>query len=239
MSKKLNRRQCQIIAHQGSSFQAPENSIPAFTIAGQNDFYGIESDVQTTKDRHFLMFHDETLDRQTAGRGFIKHKNYDEIKDYRLTGGQKIEEYPNEPIPKLEDYLRICKEYGKVPIIEIKEVIEPEDLIKIVELTKAYGLYEVSTIISFNLFYLLFIREHYDITIQYLLNRIEKEHELLDICEYYGFDLDIEHKALTKRFIDACHDRGILVNAWTVDAFDRAQELIDLGIDFLTTNHLL
>jgi glycerophosphoryl diester phosphodiesterase len=52
-----------IIAHRGSSAQAPENTLPAFQLAWAQGADGIESDFQLTKDGHIVCFHDKDTKR--------------------------------------------------------------------------------------------------------------------------------------------------------------------------------
>lgn len=52
----------------GTQQRPPENSLPAFAAAAKGG-YGIELDVQFTKDRQLVVFHDDTLDRMTPAQG--------------------------------------------------------------------------------------------------------------------------------------------------------------------------
>ena len=56
-----------VIAHRGSSAQAPENTLPAFQLAWAQGADGIEADFQLTKDGHIVCFHDKDTKR-LAGR---------------------------------------------------------------------------------------------------------------------------------------------------------------------------
>ena len=56
-----------IVAHRGSSAQAPENTLPAFQLAWEQGADGIEADFQLTKDGHIVCFHDKDTKR-LAGR---------------------------------------------------------------------------------------------------------------------------------------------------------------------------
>ena len=56
-----------IISHRGLSGEAPENTIPAFELAGQANVWGIETDVYEIADGTFVCFHDTTVDRMTDG----------------------------------------------------------------------------------------------------------------------------------------------------------------------------
>jgi len=233
----LNRKQCKLIAHRGFSGLAPENTIAAFQLAGKSDFYGIECDIQTTKDNQLMVFHDDTLDRMTGVEGFIKELTYEAIRNTDINAGVNIKDYPNLTIPVIDDYLKICAKYQVKPIVEIKRVNDHTQLEEIIKRIKELGLYEETTIISFHKEYLIYLRESYaDLKIQYLVKEITPE--VITFCKMYRFDIDALYKAITKNIIESCHQEGILVNVYTVDDFVVAQQLIDDGVDFLTTNRL-
>lgn len=117
-----------LYAHRGlhdNNSDAPENSMAAFKKAVDGG-YGIECDVQLTKDGIPVIFHDFTLkrvaryekDRGAEVKGKVIDYTYDELQELvLLNSGEKI--------PKFEDFLKMVD--GRVPlIIELK--IELKDL---------------------------------------------------------------------------------------------------------------
>lgn len=109
-----------IYAHRGlhdNETNAPENSLQAFRRA-LNAGFGIEMDVQLTKDKIPVIFHDFTLDRVCGVEGKVCDYTYEELQQFSLCGSE-------EKIPKFEDVLNMIQ--GKVPlIIELK--IERKDI---------------------------------------------------------------------------------------------------------------
>ena len=101
-------------AHRGlydNESDAPENSMAAFQKAIDAG-YGIELDVQLTKDRIPVVFHDETLKRVCDVEGNVRDYTYEELQNFSICGSA-------EKIPLFEDFLKLID--GKVPlIIEIK-----------------------------------------------------------------------------------------------------------------------
>jgi len=90
---------------------APENSLAAIKKAVENG-YGIEFDVQLTKDRIPVVFHDESLTRVCGVEGNVRDYTYEELQAFRLLQSE-------ETIPLFEDVLAAVG--GKVPlIVEIK-----------------------------------------------------------------------------------------------------------------------
>ncbi|HET7220701.1 MAG TPA: glycerophosphodiester phosphodiesterase family protein [Vicinamibacterales bacterium] len=54
-----------LIAHRGASAYAPENTVPAFTLAAEQKAVFVEFDLQLTKDRQIVCLHDNSLERTT------------------------------------------------------------------------------------------------------------------------------------------------------------------------------
>ena len=103
-----------LYAHRGlhdNSADAPENSMKAFLRAVEAG-YGIELDVQMTKDRVPVVFHDFSLKRVCREEGKVSDYTYQELQAFRLFESE-------ERIPRFEDVLRLVD--GKVPlIVELK-----------------------------------------------------------------------------------------------------------------------
>ncbi len=75
-------------AHRGlftKDQSTPENSLPAFVAAARAG-YGIELDVQFTKDRQLVVFHDDTLDRMTPAHGLVQDISWTELSALPLAG---------------------------------------------------------------------------------------------------------------------------------------------------------
>ena len=75
----------------------PENSLPAFRRAAKEG-YGIELDVQLSKDGEVVVFHDDTLDRVCGVHARVDELTLSELRDLRLCG-------TDEEIPLFSDVL--------------------------------------------------------------------------------------------------------------------------------------
>ena len=69
-----------VFAHRGYSGKYPENTMLAFREAEKVGADGIELDVQLTKDGQIVIIHDETLNRTTNGKGYVKDYTLAELK---------------------------------------------------------------------------------------------------------------------------------------------------------------
>ena len=101
-------------AHRGLHSEdrsVPENSLEAFRLAGRAG-YGVELDVQLTKDGQVVVFHDETLDRVCGVHARVEEKSYDELKLLSLCGTAQR-------IPLLTEALEVYAGRGPL-IVELK-----------------------------------------------------------------------------------------------------------------------
>ena len=96
------------VGHRGSKKFAPENTLAAHEAAFALGARAIEFDVRCTKDGHFVLMHDATVNRTTNGYGRVKKMTLEEIK--RLDAGSwKGSEFAGEPVPTLREALRNVK----------------------------------------------------------------------------------------------------------------------------------
>jgi len=90
----------------------PENSraaVQAAVVAG----YGVEIDLQLSKDGQAMVFHDASLDRLTGESGPVLHRTANELGRIGLAGG-------DEGIPTFEEVLTLVA--GRVPLlVELKD----------------------------------------------------------------------------------------------------------------------
>lgn len=112
-------------AHRGlhnNRTSAPENSLKAFELAVEAG-YGIEMDVQLTKDNIPVVFHDKTLKRMCGKDGYVWEYTLEELQQNTLADSK-------EQIPTFEEVLKLID--GKVPLIIEYKMDNPN--IKVCEL---------------------------------------------------------------------------------------------------------
>ena len=158
-----------LYAHRGlfdNEGDAPENSLPAFAKAVESGF-GIEMDIQLTKDKIPVVFHDFTLRRACRTSGKVIDYTYEELKNLELFRSQ-------EHIPTLEEALEVIG--GRVPIIvELKIEWRDYRVCRIADeiLRKYKGAYAIE---SFNPLALLWYRKnHKEVVRGQLADHFRKE----------------------------------------------------------------
>lgn len=140
-------------AHRGlfdNESDAPENSLAAFRKAVDAG-YGIEMDVQLTKDDQLVVFHDATLKRMCGVEGNVWDYTLEELQRFKLADSR-------ETIPSFESVLKLVD--GRAPLIIEYKLDRP--LTKVCEfgnevLSKYKGVYCIE---SFHPFALMWYRKH-------------------------------------------------------------------------------
>ena len=121
------------IAHRGlfcKDQSVPENSLAAVVNACEHG-YGMELDVQLSRDGKVVVFHDDTLDRMCGVNSRVNELTYDELSELSLAG-------TDQSIPLFAEVLKTVS--GKGPlIVELKTCSKRAELCrKTYDLLKEY-----------------------------------------------------------------------------------------------------
>ena len=96
------------VGHRGTKKFAPENTIASHEVAFALGARAIEFDVRCTRDGHFVLIHDATVNRTTDGTGRVKDLTLSQIRELDA-GIRKGPEFVGEKIPTLREALRNVK----------------------------------------------------------------------------------------------------------------------------------
>ena len=103
-----------------------ENTLSAFKYSFKKK-YGIETDLQVTKDNQLICFHDSNLRRKFNLNKSVKDIDYLTLK--KISNKRKI------PVPNLQDLLSISR--NKYPLLlEIKPLLTKNSLLNLIKLLK-------------------------------------------------------------------------------------------------------
>lgn len=231
-------RKAKIQAHRGACGYAPENTLPAFQMAVDMGADGIECDIHFSKDGHFIVCHDETIDRTSDGEGLISDLTLEEIKSHDF-GVKFDEKFKGTTAPTLEEMLDVVKNMSVINI-EIKEFGKDRDngaiLDKFYEILKEYGIVEKTIVSSFHVNMLKLLKERHPDMYTCLL--------YIDMKQAAAFSESIGCNAIHPYFgklspasIRSAHKRGMQVNCWTVNAEEDIRRMVRYGCDGIITNY--
>lgn len=222
------------IAHRGYSGKFDENTMLAFKKAIEYKADGIETDVQLSKDNVPVIIHDETLDRTTDGKGYVKDYTLDELKIFRTKSGEEI--------PTLKELLELVVESDlKVLNLELKNSIFPYEGLeeKALNMINQYNLNEKIIISSFNHLSLVKVRKLDKeirlgaLTDSTLANVPKYLKDILVQCYHPYFP-----SILNEEYMREIKEAGIIVNPYTVNEEEHMEMVIKVNADSIITNEV-
>ena len=227
------------IAHRGGAGLAPENTLACFK---QGLIYAdmIEFDVQPSKDRQLLVYHDRSgVERTTNGNGRVPDLIFEYLRS--LDAGSWFDQkYKGEKIPTLSEVIATTSSSDIQYNVELKyfdpksnwfenEIINTIKKFKIENRTVITARYEE------NILRLQEIDAKLDLA---LLQKERTPNEYFDLLmELKLKTAQIRPSALNPTFLKKCHETGIRVFYFYADEPNEMKQVINLGIDGLLTNY--
>lgn len=227
-----------IYAHRGFSGKYPENTMLAFEKAVEVGCDGIELDIQITNDNVVVIFHDESINRTTDGKGFIRDYTYNELEKYNAAFlyGKK---YGFEPIPTLDNYCKWVKDKNIITNIEIKSgVYYYENLEK--EAVSIVKKYEIENQIIFSSFNHMSLIKVKDIDSSLKCAALVKLPfgNVGFFCNQSGFEFyHPSFDILTDEVAEECKKAGISINVWVIDNLKQLEQLEKWSCSGVITNY--
>ena len=223
--------QTRVVAHRGywKTEGSAQNSITALMKADQVQAWGSELDILQTADGVLVVNHDATIGENKI---LIEDANYADIKDIKLSNG--------ETLPTLKEYMKAFKKCRHTRLIlEIKQHTTDEKMQRatraVVEMVKKMKIGKRVEYISFMpVICDEVLKCDPSAKVAYLSNKLTPAQ-----CKergYTGVDFHYSIFQLRPHWVKECHDLGLEVNCWTVNSDAALRQMIELGVDIITTD---
>ncbi len=227
----------QVWAHRGASFEAPENSLAAFSRAIESGADGIELDVQRTADGVLVVTHDETTDRLTGQPGQIARLTLAQLRTRNFAAPWP--HWPAVTLPTLDEVLDLCHKTSLKINIELKNSEVPYRGMEkqVVARVQAFGLQDQVIYSSFNPISLWRLRWIAPAAAKgYLYSDIRSRPWpsalLTGVLALHPSRDNLAVPGLVQR----AHRHGLAVHVWTVDEPTQWELCQQLGVDAIITN---
>lgn len=216
-------------AHRGGSPQYPENSLAAFRQACEIGFRYLETDVQVTADGVLVAFHDDDLQRTCSVPKLISQMNWAEVSQARIDG--------QEAIPTLAE---LMEEFPEAYFnIDAKTDAAVEPLIAHLRRTSALprvciGAFSHSRLVKIRslLGDVVCTTASPREVAQWLLGRVPSGPSCLQVPIRFGMV-----QVVTERRVRLAERAQCPVHVWTIDDPTSMQQLIDMGVHGIMTDH--
>lgn len=222
----------EITAHRGDSLNYPENTILAFASALDKNADWIELDIQLTKDKEVVVSHDANLKRVSGVDKNIYDLTYKELQ--QIDVGKNYNNVGETRIPLLSDVFKWGILNSISFNIELKPYEDDETLVeKTIELIKKYHMEDRVVLTSGKYSILEEIKKVNDkILTGYIMSLAYGDISKLDKADNFSIEASSINKELVKRL----HNEGKEVYAWTVNARDSINKMLDLNVDNIITD---
>ncbi|NLO60249.1 MAG: glycerophosphodiester phosphodiesterase [Spirochaetales bacterium] len=242
-----------IVAHRGDSKHYPENTLEAFLSAVAMGVDVIETDVHLTKDGELVIWHDQTLERNTDGFGLVDDHTLAELKSldagYTFSkDGGKTYPFRNKGIriALLSEALETCPHQRFNVDLKSKNPAIVDAFIQVV--TASHAQHRVLCA-SFHIEHLKRMRtlcpeiltsittsEVMGYLIRYALKILPS---VLSKKRTTVFQVPIAQwgiTVVTPRFIEEIHKRNGIIQVWTINDEATMRNLFAMGVDAIMTD---
>ncbi|MBW4080611.1 glycerophosphodiester phosphodiesterase family protein [Paenibacillus sp. S150] len=236
------------IAHRGASGYAPENTLPAFELAIGMKADFIELDIHLTMDHIPVVIHDESVNRTTNGKGYVKNMTLEQIT--RLDAGSWFnkaypmfarESYAGITIPTLE---QVFDTFGKniKYILEIKDSTPNNNIESLINeyITK----YDLEKEVAIHSFSAASLRKFHQINPaiplyqlvwnNYAASRVSESY-LADV-KSYAAGISPNFQGITSAYVAQVKNSGLKVMPYTVNYQVNMDKAYLWGVDGVYTN---
>ncbi len=223
----------EVTAHRGSSYFAPENSIPAFEKAIEQGVDFIELDVHQTKDGVVVVTHDDNLKRIAGVDKKIYDMTYDEIITYDV-GSWFDEEFSYLRVATLDEVLKLCK--GRVKVnIELKPTGNEENFEQnVVDVVKENNMENECVLASMSASSIKKIKKiDENLVTLYVSYVAAGELKSLKFVDAYSVNASF----LTGNIVNQIHNMGKEVFAWTINDEDTVRYMMSMNVDSIITDN--
>jgi glycerophosphoryl diester phosphodiesterase len=235
------------LAHRGCNRLALENTLAAFEFAVETGHDGVELDVQLSKDRIPVVFHDDTLERLYGMKGRVQDLTAEEAARLVPVNAERFDVDPARMgIPRLDEVIRVLPDDGFLINVEIKAPRLKRDTPTAATAQVLSDFSRDFLVSSFNPVELArYSRIKPGAALGYLFApdaplglRIGWPAPALKVA---GLSAIHPHWSLiSPNMIERAHSRGWKVNTWTLNDADRAVWLSKDGLDaVISDDHTL
>lgn len=233
-----------VVGHRGNSGESPANTLVSIEQAIRLGVDVVEVDVRLTRDGRAILLHDHTVDATTDGKGTVADMDFDAVR--RLDAGAwKDERFRGERVPTLAEALELARGRCLMNLdIKCDAAVSPT-----VRAVRDAGMLREVVVSGCT---------------EARARRVHSEEPSLTICldwddEFASLQktdgreliargieralrarlqgLNWHHSGVTPELVRAARMRGLAVWTWTVDEPERMAQLVEYGVDSITSNH--
>jgi glycerophosphoryl diester phosphodiesterase len=218
-----------VIGHRGASGHAPENTLAAFRKAVALGATFIETDLQLSRDAHFVAIHDDTVNRTTNGRGPVHDLTLAELR--QLDAGSWFgSQFSGERVPTLEEILEFSKKNDAVFYLELKPSGAWGGEHALIGALRDSGEIARAVVISFDPSLVLNVHRIEPTVMTGLLCDGQLDKPIEKALEIGARQLAVRGDLVTPALLEQARKKDLQVVCWTVNHPAHMRMLIEAGV---------
>ncbi len=225
-----------IIGHRGASGHAPENTLAAFRKAVALGAAFLETDLQLSRDAHFVAIHDATVNRTTNGQGAVHELTLAELR--QLDAGSWFgSEFSGERIPTLEEMLQFSKKNDVVFYLEMKPSGAWGGEHAVIAALREAGEIARAVVISFDPSMVLSLRTIEPTLMTGLLYEGQLENPVERALEIGARQLIARGDLVTPALLEHARKKDLQIVCWTINQPAHMRMLIEARVAGIMTDY--
>ena len=226
----------EVSAHRGASIGFPENTMSAFRAAYYQGTDLIELDVQQSRDGVVYVMHDSNFLRTCGVNKNSWEMNWEDIQKLDAGKWYNAEKFTGEKVPSLDEVLHFAKISGIRLNIELKPTGHEKYFEQnVIDLIRKYDFEDNCVVTSQNYKTVKKVKEiEPDIRTVYVMSVAVGNLNAMKAAD----DFSVNSSFATRALVEACHNKGHRVYAWTVNRSQSIDQMITAGVDNIITNNV-
>lgn len=216
-----------VVGHRGAAARAPENTRASLLAALDAAAPAVEFDVALSVDRRVVLLHDVTLDRTTSGRGPVRERRWEEIRQLDA-GSWFAPRFGGERPLDLDGALDVV--LGRAhAIVEIKDALAVDAVLEIVarrgaatEVTLSSFAWEALAVAR---------RRDPGIDLAVTVKRTERRDPVAYAVSIGASAVHPNRALVSRSWTERAHEAGLSVIPYTVNDDEELERVIRAGVD--------
>ncbi|WFE30473.1 glycerophosphodiester phosphodiesterase [Solwaraspora sp. WMMD791] len=224
-------------AHRGGAARGDENTAEAFARAVELGYRYVETDVHGTADGVAVVFHDPTLDRLAGIKGAVAKMRWADLATVRVGGSAAVPRLDDvlDAWPQVRFNIDVKADGGVRPTVETLQRCGAADRVLLASFSDR-RLHRLRTLTQGRVATSLGMRAVTRLRIASVTGgRLRLPPSVVAAQVPVRFN---RVPVVDARFVAYCHRLGLQVHVWTIDEPAEMNELLDLGVDGIMTDHV-
>ena len=253
-----NNNNVEIQGHRGARGNYPENTLSGFRYAIENDIDTLELDLQMTKDKEIIIYHDKQINTTICSHpsALIKDLSLSEIQKYDC-GSKQNPNFPQqkivvgERIPSFKELIEMVQNeyyYKSIKMnveIKTKQNVDADEEVyeftnKLIEMIHQYNLQNKITIQSFDTRALEYMKQiDSKIKTSFLIERAQPiNDEIIQLAKKLNVQIITpDYHLIDKNIVDKLKQHGFEVWSFTINDVDTLRQQVKYGVNGIITDY--